>query len=413
MAHRYIKSPLKQNITMFKHQHPDNQMKAPPPPHKNDRIAGLDGLRALAALAVFGVHFNQIVHLDYRWGPFSIDTLLANGNHAVSLFFSLSGFLLSMPYWKALANQRLFPDTRTYFLRRIARILPAYFVALTAIIIVGNLWRIPNAHVDILLHYTFLFNYTEFSIFSINPPFWTLAIEIQFYLLLPSIFLFIRKFSVQKPWVIIIFLAMGAYGLHYMLISSVTHIIPWPFAPWLTWIRPDGAVLNHSILANLPHFLIGMASAQLFINVDPKNYGIYRMTRKARESIFWLCVSAVIFLLATGYVEKIGAPRAPFGLPLVPLMLATIIFTASMAPVAKRILDAFVLRKLGAISYGIDIYHLPFLNAIDRFMTSLGMDAGKHWVIFGLGGMVLSIVISIISFVAIEKPIINFVRKNC
>jgi peptidoglycan/LPS O-acetylase OafA/YrhL len=386
-------------------------MKPPPRRHRNDRIAGLDGLRALAALAVFGVHFNQIVRLDYRWGPFRIDTLLANGNHAVSLFFSLSGFLLSLPFWKALANQTQFPDVRTYFLRRTARILPAYFVALTALIFIGGLWRMPEAYVDILLHYTFLFNYTEFSIFSINPPFWTLAVEIQFYVLLPCIFLLIRKYSAHKPWVIIIFLAIGVYGVHYLLISSVSRIVPWPFNPWLTWIRPNGAVLSHSILANLPHFLIGMAAAKLYLEFNQKIDSADRLIRYTAESVFCICVLAVFFLLATGYVEKIEAPYAPYGLPVVPLLLAAMIFTAPMTQVAKRILDGFVLRKLGAVSYGIYIYHLPCLNTIDRTMTTFGMDAARHWVIFGLAGMVTSILISMVSFVVVEKPIIRFVRK--
>ena len=37
-----------------------------------------------------------------------------------------------------------------------SRILPAYYVALTILILLGNLWRIPDARADILLHYTFL-----------------------------------------------------------------------------------------------------------------------------------------------------------------------------------------------------------------------------------------------------------------
>ena len=66
--------------------------------HSKEYLPGLHGLRALAALLVFGVHFNQIVQLDYDIGPFSLYRLLANGNHAVSLFFTLSGFLLSLPF---------------------------------------------------------------------------------------------------------------------------------------------------------------------------------------------------------------------------------------------------------------------------------------------------------------------------
>ena len=55
-------------------------------------------------------------------------------------------------------------------------------------------------------------------------------------------------------------------------------------------------------------------------------------------------------------LKKIEAPYAPYGLPLVPLLLAAMIITAPMTPMPPgRILDGFVLRKLGAISYGIYI----------------------------------------------------------
>jgi peptidoglycan/LPS O-acetylase OafA/YrhL len=388
-------------------------MKQAPRPQSNDRISGLDGLRALAALAVFGVHYNQIVRFDYHLGPFSLHTLLANGNHGVSLFFSLSGFLLSLPYWQALAHQTSFPDVRSYFLRRTARIIPVYYVALTALIFLGNLWRIPEARIDMLLHYTFLFNYTEFSIFSINPPFWTLAVEAQFYLLLPCIFLLIRKFSIWKPWIlVIIFLGIGAYGLHYFMISTVSHIIPWPSNPWLTWIRPHGAVLSHSILANLPHFLIGMAAGKLYLDYGRKRDDSHSVTRYTGEAVFWLCLFAVLFLLGTGYVEKIEVPYAPYGLPLVPVLLAAMIFTAPMTHVARWILDGFPLRRLGLISYGIYIFHLPCLNYLDRYLSTFGVDAAEHWLLFGALGIMISVLIASVSYAVVEKPVMNFVRKR-
>ena len=282
-------------------------MKPAPNPHRENYIAGLDGLRGLAALAVFGVHFNQIVRLDSRWGPFNIEMLLANGNHAVSLFFSLSGFLLSLPYWKAMVDHRPFPDVRTYLLRRTARILPAYYVALTALIIIGALWRIPDARADILLHYIFLFNFAEFSIFSINPPFWTLAVEIQFYLLLPCIFLLINKSSPHKPLQFITVVAVGSYGLQYLLMGSVSRIIPWPFNPWLTWIRPHGAVLSHSILANLHIFLMGVAASKLYLDLERNGNASNLISCNTADSIFWTCFLPVKCVKAGPDISK-GAP---------------------------------------------------------------------------------------------------------
>ena len=54
-------------------------------------------------------------------------------------------------------------------------------------------WENPDALRDIVLHYAFLFNYRQAFIFDVNPPFWTLAVEVQFYLLLPLFFLLVRN----------------------------------------------------------------------------------------------------------------------------------------------------------------------------------------------------------------------------
>jgi peptidoglycan/LPS O-acetylase OafA/YrhL len=377
---------------------------------KKDPISGLDGLRALAALAVFGVHYNQIVQFSYHIGPFSIYRLFGNGNHGVSLFFSLSGFLLSLPFWGAIASGDQLPSLKVYTLRRIARILPAYYLALTALVILTNLWRVPGAKIDILLHYTFLFNYTEFSIFSINPPFWTLAVEVQFYILLPFIILLIRRISFLNPLWVIFVLGIGAYVMHYFLISSVTRIIPWPYNPWLTWIRPYGAVLSHSLLAHLPHFLIGMAAGKLYRHINKIDVSNKRI-QSTSEAVFWICLTATIVLLGTGFIEKIAVPYGRYGFPLVPLLLATTIFTAPMTRIAKLILDGLLLRKLGIISYGIYIYHLPCLNLVDRYMSRFGLDASEHWILFGFIGIVLSVLIAAVSFIAIEKPIMKLAKR--
>jgi len=56
------------------------------PPSSSNHIAGLDGLRALACLAVFGVHFQQAVSLQGNIGPFDLARFLENGNTGVALF---------------------------------------------------------------------------------------------------------------------------------------------------------------------------------------------------------------------------------------------------------------------------------------------------------------------------------------
>ena len=126
---------------------------------------GLHGLRGFAALAIFGVHYNQIVDVDFYFGEFDLYLLLKNGEYGVGLFFILSGVLLSQPFWQSIIHQHQWPSTTSYFIHRAARIIPAYYVALTILILASGYWRFPQAWPDILLHYSFLFNYKIFNFF--------------------------------------------------------------------------------------------------------------------------------------------------------------------------------------------------------------------------------------------------------
>ena len=152
-------------------------------------IPAFDGLRGIACLAVFLVHYQQKVKLHLDIGPFQAERLLENGNTGVALFFALSGFLLSLPFWQSDSSKPQPIKIRQYLLNRLARILPAFYVCLTILIVHNHLWEDKDNLHDIFLHYFFLLNFSDSAIFRINQPFWTLAVEMQFYLLLPVLFI--------------------------------------------------------------------------------------------------------------------------------------------------------------------------------------------------------------------------------
>lgn len=370
-------------------------------------IAGLDGLRALAALAVFGVHFNQTVRFDIDLGPFQLERLLANGEHGVALFFSLSGFLLSLPFWRALHTDRPLPSFRRYAWRRIARIVPAYYGALTLLILLSGMWRFPAAYSDIALHYSFLFNFAEFSIFSINAPFWTLAVEMQFYALLPLLFLLLaRTPSAWRLWALLT-IGIASYVIHYWLISGLTRTIEWPFASWLIWVRPYGAAVQHSLFGHLPHFLLGvMASGWLLARPDPTGKPL------GNDVLFGCCALLVLVMLATPLGDTMQIPYGRYGLPLLPILLTMLIISAPRSRYARRWLEGPTLRSLGIISYGIYIYHLPCLTLVDRTMARYQWDAAERWLVFGVAGLGLSLVAATTSYWLLERPVLRWVRRR-
>ncbi len=117
------------------------------------RIDGLDGLRALACLAVFGVHFQQITGMTGQLGPFEFERFLLNGNTGVSLFFALSGFLLSLPFWRGDLGVPGRPWLARYIRSRVGRILPPYYLCLTVLVIHQRHWASHDELLDTLSHY--------------------------------------------------------------------------------------------------------------------------------------------------------------------------------------------------------------------------------------------------------------------
>ena len=361
---------------------------------------------------MFGVHANQVVGLDAWWGPFDLYLLLANGEHGVSLFFSLSGFLLSLPFWRALAQDADWPRPADYALRRAVRILPAYYLLLTLLVLASGLWRVPGGWADVAAHYLMVFNYFEFSFFSLNPPFWTLAVEAQFYLLLPLLFLALARLPRRAALPAVVALGALAWGASWWLVGAVDGAIPWPADPVLTWIRPGGAVVTHSLLAHLPHFLMGTAAAWVFLRASRQQRSHPRLLRRVAEALFWGAAAALLLLLSTPWGEALALPRSRYGLPLVPALLTLLLLAAPFATVASRVLESPPLRALGVLSYGVYLYHYPVLMLVDRQMAARGLDAAQRWPTFVTLGLALTLLAATLSWLLVERPVARWARRR-
>src|SRR5215213_5868213 len=108
------------------------------------RMASIDGLRGLAALSVFAFHAwlytMATPHASQRSSAF--DYVANELRVGLVLFFVLTGFLLSRPWFAAALEGRRPPDLRRYLRSRVARIAPAYYVALVGSI--GLLWGLAG-----------------------------------------------------------------------------------------------------------------------------------------------------------------------------------------------------------------------------------------------------------------------------
>ncbi|HEY7126578.1 MAG TPA: acyltransferase [Ktedonobacterales bacterium] len=162
-------------------------------------LPALDGLRGLAIALVLWYHLMDPRVVLGSTAPLPLYGLLGSGFSGVFLFFVLSGFLLFLPYARALLSGQRWPSAREFYRRRALRILPAYYVSLAFVLLtqVALVTRLGSPTLVYLL--ALLLHDTRIEAFNLavalNLPLWTLAVEWQFYLLLPWLALGLAKLA--------------------------------------------------------------------------------------------------------------------------------------------------------------------------------------------------------------------------
>ncbi len=180
---------------------------APLPPV---RVARLDVLRAFAALLVFGYHAWDTDVLD----PGLLTPVVANGYRGVLVFFVLSGFLVSRPFFEGPV------DVPRHLVRRFGRVMPAYVLALLGVTFVSGDSTFLQRPADFLL---FLQNYDLALFQGFLSVSWTLVLEVTFYVSLPLLaFLLLRAAgqSVARGVAILVFVGVVTLVGHLLLRGS-------------------------------------------------------------------------------------------------------------------------------------------------------------------------------------------------
>ena len=236
---------------------------------EKDYIAAADFLRVFAVGLVACFHIWQQSWLDpgFRLGSvyFDLQRIIRRGYMAVDLMLLLSGFLLYLP----VARSGSMPDTRTFYGKRLRRILPSYLAAVGLALVFARIYGrelgSPPLWKDLLAHLTFTHTFwrTTYYWTSLNAALWTLAVEMQFYLLFPLVGRVFRK----APWPV--FAVMTALGLG---------------AGALAVRAEDIGMVFNQLPCMLPLYACGMLSAHLLAKHDGKLPG-------------WLCAAGSMLCL--------------------------------------------------------------------------------------------------------------------
>jgi peptidoglycan/LPS O-acetylase OafA/YrhL len=363
---------------------------------KNDRrSASLDGLRGLAALSIFVFHG----WLYTMPAPDATDRTSVGDYAAHELrlglvaFFVLSGFLLSRPWFAAALGERRPPNLRRYLRARAARILPAYYVALVGSIVL--LWglkgtpglRLPPAG-ELPLFAVFGQNFSPASVMKLNPPMWSLAVEIMFYALLPVIGWLALRLAPRRSTQALVPLALLALGLLYN---------------WAISGHGLGMTFSKTLAAMLPYFALGMLAA-LMLHGRTIGIGLKRTL-----------VAGGVALIAADAIAK--AVDAAAGIDADALFLvirdvpsatgfAVIVGALAGAP-SGRIVGGRLLAGMGTISYGFYLWHVPVLIVL-RGHGLLPLNP----VLGTAVALVPALAISTLSWFALERPVLSWTARR-
>jgi len=345
-------------------------------PEQRDRIAyrpSLDGIRGLAVLAVIIYHFSE------EWLP--------GGFLGVDVFFVLSGFLIT--------SLMLMERSRTgstdmphFWTRRARRLLPALFLLLTVIALTMILSPAPVKEIrrpELIASLFYVTNwqfissgvsyFTDFVSASPLRHLWSLAIEEQFYILWPVVFVAAMRQSL-KTLVVVVVVGFAAS----LLLLSILYD---PVSPTRAYFGTDSRI--HEILGGV---LLALAAHKGLLNTTLSH-------RIARVSALPLLTLLALMV----FLDDSDAFYYQGGTLLVTVAVVMLIAATEVGSPVNRLLSFRPLVLLGVVSYGAYLWHWP----VSLWITPRVLGASGFSLF--LLRFAATIAITAASYLVVERPI--------
>ncbi|WP_128547752.1 acyltransferase family protein [Larkinella soli] len=357
-----------------------------------ERFSRLDVLRALAIATVFGFHFmgslsgwDHLYAWQGNWRTFAptpasyIMYPVTLGWSGVSLFFIISGFVI---HYSFLKSERF--QLRSFYWRRLWKIYPAYLAALLFFCWYTKLdIQSREGAIQLVTHLLFLHNFHEDTFFGVNGSFWSLATEVQFYLLYP-LFLSMRR-QIGLNGSLLAALALSLFcRLTLLAFRECSYVISaeWTFPGilWFDWIL--GAFLAERFFDGKPAF---------------------------RASRFLLPALIAFFVLSSLY-----KPAYAFSFSLASLVSALLVdrYIQRKAPLSRW---EAALIPVGLCSYSFYLWHHPLINTFlyhHRHTDLIPETPLWNVTLVPAGIFLLVLVWSRIMYHVFEKPSVMLSRRT-
>lgn len=361
---------------------------APPPGHR--RFEHVDGLRAVAFGMVLLFHASQAAGAQTPtvWGR-----ILAHLNLGVPLFFMISAFLLFRPFVDAQVNGKPDISVARFVYKRALRIVPAFWVALLVVGLVPAFAAADPAYGDIIsrhapLHFGFAQIYYEPTVHSGFVHAWSLCVEVSFYLVLAVGIVASRG---RRSYGGLALLFLGGASAASLLLHELTDHLS----------RPRGYIwLDVTLPTTFAWFGAGLALALVSVRAAAPT-ALQRAAEALgrRAGLCWSLAAAAYVAMSEGPIGTYLGMLIVGVLLLLPATLAT-----DAGGLVRRVLRLRLVAWLGAVSYGLYLWHLPLLALL------AAADLPGWWSSFA--GLVLltaaaTVPVAAASYYLIERPVLR------
>ena len=353
---------------------------------KNTRhISSIDGLRAIAVTAVV------LYHLGISWIP--------GGFLGVDLFFVISGYVITRLILDSI-NQSSALDLRAFYAARLRRIYPGFlFMVISTIVFIG-VWA-PEAIKRFLsdlpyalsgtLNWLLVARHQDYFETIGRPPLlqhtWSLAVELQFYLVWPIILLTVLKYFGKKNIARIALIIAIISGTVLFLVS-------------LQLDQANAAQVSHIYFGTDTHSLGLFLGSALAVSWIPQNLSA-NITRRAQDVIDGIGVVGLLGLISIFlFIDESNAGLYRIAFPLAGIFGCLVIISL-VHPVSRfaPIISSPPFRWIGQRSYGIYIWHWVIFQ-----VTRPSVDlSGQTWALY-LARVLLVLALADISLRWVEIP---------
>ena len=354
------------------------------------RLEGIDILRGLAVTLVVLYHFFELLGLQHHILYPYISSI---GQLGVPLFFIISGYLIYRSVDYSISKKGMRAGIKNYFSHRLFRILPAYYINFIAVFILAfyfmgtmETWSSTFIQKQIYSHLTFTSYFLyQTSGLGINGAYWTLSIEMLWYIVAPLFFIFIKKDRYYVLFILLGFLYFWSIDLGLM--------------DYLFNLQKDAS----NYMAKLFFFSFQLPGQIIYFIAG---IGIYKyhlketyISKPMLYSLFIIIVSVFLYISMQKYFLESFTLRNAFTLFAVVSLF--ILFYRT------KINELFLLSWLGKISYSLYLWHMPILLMLKKYY----LPYESSWWSISILFIILLLSISSLSYYLIEKSGLSLRRK--